>query len=86
LRTTFHLYGKYLESLGDTVNAIKQYEQAETFRYEVPRMLFEAENLDDLESYIDNMKDKVPPGHIDVTLLSANFVGASGVVGKVCGK
>ena len=33
LRSTYHLFGKYLEGLGDTGNAIKQYEMAETHRF-----------------------------------------------------
>ena len=45
--------------MGDTANAIKQYELSETHRQEVPRMLYEADNFDDLERYIENMNDKV---------------------------
>jgi intraflagellar transport protein 140 len=32
LRTTHYNYAKYLEGIGDTVNAIKQYEASETHR------------------------------------------------------
>jgi intraflagellar transport protein 140 len=58
LRNTYYRYGKFLESIGDTSNAIKQYELSETHRQEVPRMLYEADNFEDLEAYIENMNDK----------------------------
>lgn len=57
LHTTFYLYAKYLESIGDTANAVKAYEQSETHRYEVPRMLFDAKNMEELERYINSAED-----------------------------
>ncbi|PRP89671.1 intraflagellar transport protein [Planoprotostelium fungivorum] len=57
LRTTYYQYAKYLESIGDFTGAVKQFEESETHRHEVPRMLFKAKNFEDLETYIDSMKD-----------------------------
>jgi intraflagellar transport protein 140 len=58
LRTTHYQYAKHLESLGDTANAIKNYEKSETHRKEVPRLLFDAQYVDDLEGYINKVGDK----------------------------
>lgn len=51
-----NLLAKHLESIGDTSNAVKQYELSDTHTVEVPRML--TENLEDLEAYVNEMKDK----------------------------
>ncbi|KAF6215141.1 hypothetical protein GE061_009892 [Apolygus lucorum] len=55
LRNTYHNYGKYLESSGDTEGAAHMYQRAETHRHEVPRMLLG--NLNALEKYITESKD-----------------------------
>jgi intraflagellar transport protein 140 len=49
LKTTHYLYAKHLESTGDTAAAIKNYEKSETHKHEVPRMLFDAQHIADLE-------------------------------------
>ena len=49
LRTTNYQYAKHLESLGDFRRAIKHYEAAQVHRFEVPRMLFDAQRINDLE-------------------------------------
>jgi intraflagellar transport protein 140 len=58
LRTTHYAYAKHLESIGETSNAIKHYERSDTHRKEVPRLLFDAQYVDDLESYITQAADK----------------------------
>jgi len=58
LKTTHYLYARHLESVGDTPGAIKHYELAEAHRYEVPRMLYDSQQLDDLEAYINAGDDK----------------------------
>eukprot|EP00794_Sanderia_malayensis_P006805 gene6805-7574_t len=56
LRTTYYNYGKYLESVGNYAGAIQQFERSDTFRFEVPRMLFE--DTAQLETYIFKSKDR----------------------------
>ncbi|BES89280.1 Hypothetical protein NTJ_02087 [Nesidiocoris tenuis] len=55
LRNTYHNYGKFLESTGDTEAAAHMYQRAETHRHEVPRMLLG--NLNALMKYITDSKD-----------------------------
>jgi len=62
LKTTYYLYAKHLESLGEIEKAIKQYEYSNTHTREVPRMLFESCNSGqtskkDLERYIKERKN-----------------------------
>jgi intraflagellar transport protein 140 len=57
LRTTHYLYGKHLEALGDFRRAIKHYEASGTHRFEVPRMLFDAQRIADLETYVNAQQD-----------------------------
>lgn len=57
MRTTLFRYGRSLEVIGDTSNAVKQYEQSETHRSEVPRMLLESNNEEDLEAYVNSVND-----------------------------
>ncbi|CAH1389189.1 unnamed protein product [Nezara viridula] len=57
LKNTYHQYGKYLESEGDTDGASHMYYRAETHRHEVPRMLLC--NTPALEKYIVNSKDPI---------------------------
>ena len=52
LKNTHHFYAKHLESVGDTSDAILHYELAQTHVTEVPRMLFELDRMDELESYV----------------------------------
>ncbi|GMI07811.1 hypothetical protein TrVE_jg6403 [Triparma verrucosa] len=52
LKTTHHRYAQYLESIGDTAGAIRNFERADTYKTEVPRMLFDQQRIDDLEDYI----------------------------------
>ena len=52
LKTTNHKYAKFLESSGDMANAIRHFERADTYKSEVPRMLFDQGRTDDLEDYI----------------------------------
>jgi len=56
LRTTYYNYGKYLESIGSYASAIQQFERSDTFRFEVPRMLFD--DTAQLESYVLKSKDR----------------------------
>ncbi|XP_068236628.1 intraflagellar transport protein 140 homolog isoform X1 [Palaemon carinicauda] len=56
LRSTHYNYAKHLESKGDFSGAISHYEQSDTHRFEVPRMLFD--ELPTLEDYIMHTKDR----------------------------
>lgn len=57
LKTCHYLYARHLEALGETDSAIDNYEKSETHRSEVPRMLFDAQNVNDLENYIMGRND-----------------------------
>jgi len=57
LRETHFEYARHLESVGDFQAAIANYEASGTHRKQVPRMLSEAERLEDLESYIQSQCD-----------------------------
>ncbi|NXK97193.1 IF140 protein, partial [Formicarius rufipectus] len=56
LRTTCYNYAKHLEATGQQSLALAHYEKSDTHRFEVPRML--SEDLQALENYVNNMKDK----------------------------
>uniref|UniRef100_A0A3P8W0R8 Intraflagellar transport 140 n=1 Tax=Cynoglossus semilaevis TaxID=244447 RepID=A0A3P8W0R8_CYNSE len=56
LRTTYYSYAKYLESIGNKTLALAFYENSETHRAEVPRML--QDDAASLEIYVNKMKDK----------------------------
>eukprot|EP01105_Mastigella_eilhardi_P002868 TRINITY_DN1371_c0_g2_i2.p1 TRINITY_DN1371_c0_g2~~TRINITY_DN1371_c0_g2_i2.p1 ORF type:complete len:1217 (+),score=421.92 TRINITY_DN1371_c0_g2_i2:1075-4725(+) len=58
LKSTHYAYAKHLESLLDFAGAIQHYEKAETHRLEVPRMLFDAGKLMELDTYIQTSNDK----------------------------
>lgn len=58
LKTTCYLYAKHLEAIGETKEAIKYYELSDTHTHEVPRMLFNPEQIGDLEHYIKSSKVK----------------------------
>lgn len=57
LKTTHFHYAQYLESVGDTAEAIHHYEASETFRTEIPRMLFTLGQIEKLEDYIHESND-----------------------------
>ena len=52
LRTTYYNYAKHCEAVGDMRGAVEAYENSQTHRQEVPRMLYEGQQLDELEHYI----------------------------------
>ena len=52
LKTTHHKYAQYLETIGDSAGAIRNFERADTYKTEVPRMLFDQGKMEDLEDYI----------------------------------
>ncbi|MCL4124855.1 UNVERIFIED_CONTAM: hypothetical protein GTU68_025029 [Idotea baltica] len=56
LRSTHYNYAKHLESKGDLSGAISHYEKSDTYRFEVPRMLFD--ELPTLEDYIMHTDDR----------------------------
>uniref|UniRef100_A0A8D3ARL3 Intraflagellar transport 140 homolog (Chlamydomonas) n=1 Tax=Scophthalmus maximus TaxID=52904 RepID=A0A8D3ARL3_SCOMX len=56
LRTTYYSYAKYLESMGNKTLALAYYENSDTHRAEVPRML--QDDTSSLEIYVNKMKDK----------------------------
>eukprot|EP00736_Rhodelphis_marinus_P013329 Rmarinus@m.1241 len=57
LRTTHYRYAKDLESVGDMSNAIQHYELSQTHRFEVPRMMYENDAIDQAASYIKQSND-----------------------------
>ena len=57
LRTTHFKYAQFLESVGDVRNAIRHYELSGTHHREVPRMLFEVGQIDNLGRYIRKQDD-----------------------------
>jgi intraflagellar transport protein 140 len=58
LRATHFAYAKHLESMHDYLGAIRHYEASDTHRFEVPRMLFDAQKTADLEIYVNQKQDK----------------------------
>ncbi|KAB7493708.1 Intraflagellar transport protein [Armadillidium nasatum] len=56
LRSTHYNYAKHLENKGDLSGAINHYEKSDTYRFEVPRMLFD--ELPTLEDYIMHTDDR----------------------------
>jgi len=58
LRSTHYSFAKHLESVGDLQGAIAEYEKADTAQHEVPRMLYQAQQLGDLEAYIEKTEDR----------------------------
>jgi intraflagellar transport protein 140 len=57
LKSVHYLYARHLEAAGDQAAAIKQYEASDTHKHEVPRMLFDASHITDLEAYIKASAD-----------------------------
>jgi intraflagellar transport protein 140 len=57
LKTTHYHYAKYLESIGEMNDAIFHYEQSETSRTEVPRMLYTIGQIEELEDYVHKSND-----------------------------
>eukprot|EP00735_Rhodelphis_limneticus_P014761 TRINITY_DN883_c0_g1::TRINITY_DN883_c0_g1_i1::g.25367::m.25367 TRINITY_DN883_c0_g1::TRINITY_DN883_c0_g1_i1::g.25367 ORF type:complete len:723 (+),score=265.67,sp/E9PY46/IF140_MOUSE/52.59/0.0,Clathrin/PF00637.15/0.21,Clathrin/PF00637.15/1.3e+02,Clathrin/PF00637.15/9.6e-06,Clathrin/PF00637.15/1.4,Clathrin/PF00637.15/0.091,Clathrin/PF00637.15/0.32,Clathrin/PF00637.15/2.8,Clathrin/PF00637.15/1.8e+03,Clathrin/PF00637.15/1.7e+03,Apc3/PF12895.2/1.7e+02,Apc3/PF12895.2/1,Apc3/PF12895.2/0.46,Apc3/PF12895. len=57
LRTTHYLYAKQLEAVGDSANALHHYELAQCHKYEVPRMLYEQNAINELAAYIKSSDD-----------------------------
>jgi intraflagellar transport protein 140 len=57
LKTTHFHYAKYLESVGDLSEAVYHYEQSETYRTEIPRMLYTVNQIEELEDYVQQSND-----------------------------
>lgn len=57
LKTSHFQYAKYLESIGSIDGAINHYERSDTFRVEVPRMMYQNDMMDSLEDYVNSSKD-----------------------------
>ena len=55
LRNTYYNYAKHLEAMGDLPSAVPMYERSETYKFEVPRMLFD--DMVMLESYVMKTED-----------------------------
>jgi len=58
LRETHFEYGRHLETMADYSAAIANYEASGTHRVQVPRMLFQAGRIEELESYIQSQCDE----------------------------
>jgi intraflagellar transport protein 140 len=57
MKTSHFQYAKYLESIGSIDGAIEHYERSDTFRVEVPRMMYQNDMMDQLEEYVNSSKD-----------------------------
>jgi intraflagellar transport protein 140 len=57
LRTTYFNYAKYLEEHGQIPAAVKNYENANAHRKEVPRIYFGEHRVDELEEYVMRSND-----------------------------
>jgi len=57
LKTCHYLYARHLESMNQVDDAISHYEKSGTHRSEVPRMLYDAQNVHALEDYIEASGD-----------------------------
>eukprot|EP01006_Ploeotia_vitrea_P038293 TRINITY_DN66224_c9_g3_i2.p1 TRINITY_DN66224_c9_g3~~TRINITY_DN66224_c9_g3_i2.p1 ORF type:complete len:1410 (+),score=219.44 TRINITY_DN66224_c9_g3_i2:87-4316(+) len=58
LRTIHYNNARHYEALGDLENAKSEYEASRNHKYEVPRMLYDAQHIVELENYITNANDK----------------------------
>jgi len=58
LRTTHYKKGQYHESFQEHREAISAYELADAHRVEVPRMLHQMREMQELDSYVQRMQDK----------------------------
>ena len=56
--TTHYKYANYLESIGDFEKAKVQYEQSQTQNVEVPRMLYDAKQIVQLQAYVKGAGSK----------------------------
>jgi intraflagellar transport protein 140 len=57
MKTTHFAYAKYLESIGDIPGAMDHFEKSDTFRSEIPRMLYSLGREDELEDYVQRSQD-----------------------------
>ncbi|KAK9824666.1 hypothetical protein WJX72_012185 [[Myrmecia] bisecta] len=58
LRTTHYRYAQELEAAGNFQGSMAHYEKADAHRVEVPRLLYDAQRLDELRDYIMRSADK----------------------------
>eukprot|EP01029_Cantina_marsupialis_P023024 TRINITY_DN5683_c0_g1_i1.p1 TRINITY_DN5683_c0_g1~~TRINITY_DN5683_c0_g1_i1.p1 ORF type:complete len:1397 (+),score=419.46 TRINITY_DN5683_c0_g1_i1:393-4193(+) len=58
LRNTHYRYARSLEASGDLAGAIQHYESAKTHKRDATRMLFSANDMRGLETYVHSMGDK----------------------------
>ena len=58
LKSTHYAYARHLEAGGKTKEAVTHFEESATHRVEVPRMLFDAQQLGELNAYVDQGTDK----------------------------
>jgi len=57
LKTMHYQYARYLEQIGEFQDAIRHYELSKNHKYEIPRMLFDAEKIQLLHQYIQQHND-----------------------------
>lgn len=57
LRTSYYTLARYYESIQDYPTAIEYYERSETYRVEVPRMLYSNMKVAELERYVNQKRD-----------------------------
>ena len=57
LKSTHYAYARQLEASGNTKEAVTHFEASGTHRVEVPRMLFDAQQIAELNTYVDSAND-----------------------------
>ena len=57
LKSTHYAYARELEASGKTKEALSHFEESGTHRVEVPRMLFDAQQIGELNAYVDQTAD-----------------------------
>lgn len=58
LKSTHYAYARQLEASGRTSEALQHFEASGTHRVEVPRMLFDAQQIGELNTYVDKTADQ----------------------------
>uniref|UniRef100_A0A7S1IHP5 Guanine nucleotide-binding protein subunit beta-like protein n=1 Tax=Eutreptiella gymnastica TaxID=73025 RepID=A0A7S1IHP5_9EUGL len=58
LRTIHYQYARFQEVTGDLDSAVQEYEASRNHRYEVPRMLCDHAQFEELERYVQSAEDK----------------------------
>ena len=58
LKNNYYNAAKFYEAQGKFETAIEYYEKSNTYIKEVPRMMLDAHKIDELETYVEEKKEK----------------------------